>query len=293
MSRHVPGIQAEGISFSYQGRTRALEGLDFAAAPGEFAGLVGPNGSGKTTLLKVLLRLLAPQAGTVRLGGRDIREFRDADLYQQIGMVFQNPNDQLWAPTVEEDVAFGPRNLGLPAGEVQARVEEALAVTDAAHLARRPIHHLSFGEQKRVCVAGVLAMRPSVLLLDEPTSGLDPDCERHMVELLLRLNRRQGITIVLATHSVDLLPILATRLYVLSQGRVLKEGGLPEILGDPDLVARAGLRLPLVAQLFQALKTGDGLPVGRLPLTVGEARLQLMEMLSNGIKPALTEGRRP
>jgi cobalt/nickel transport system ATP-binding protein len=289
MSPCVPGIQAQGIAFSYPGKTQALDGLDFTAAPGEFIGLVGPNGSGKTTLFKVLLRLLAPQAGSVRLDGRDIRQFGAADLYQQIGMVFQNPNDQLWAPTVEEDVAFGPRNLDLPADEVRTRVEESLAATEASHLARRPIHHLSFGEQKRVCMAGVLAMRPSILLLDEPMAGLDPNCERHMVELLWRLNRQQGITILMATHSVDLLPLLATRLYVLAKGRVLKEGGLPEILGDPELVARAGLRLPLVSQLFHMLKTGDGLPVDRLPLTVGEARQQFLEMLGNKVTPEMTE----
>jgi len=289
MSPRVPGIQAQGISFSYPGKTQALDELDFTAAPGEFIGLLGPNGSGKTTLLKVLLRLLAPQAGSVRLDGRDIRQFGAAELYQQIGMVFQNPNDQLWAPTVEEDVAFGPRNLDLPADEVRTRVEESLAATEASHLARRPIHHLSFGEQKRVCVAGVLAMRPSILLLDEPTAGLDPNCERHMVELLRRLNRQQGITILMATHSVDLLPLLATRLYVLAKGRVLKEGGLPEILGDPELVARAGLRLPLVSQLFHMLETGDGLPVDRLPLTVGEARQQFLEMLGNKVTPEMTE----
>ena len=293
MTSPAPGIVAEGVAFSYDGRRPALDGLDLAVAPGEFLGLVGPNGSGKTTLFKVLLRLLEPQAGTVRLGGKELQRFAAAELYQQIGMVFQNPNDQLWAPTVEEDVAFGPRNLGLPPAEVAARVAEALAAADAAHLARRPIHHLSFGEQRRVCVAGVLAMRPSVLLLDEPTAGLDPTCERHMVELLLRLNRQQGITILMATHSVDLLPLVATRLVVLGGGRVLRAGGLAEILGDADLVAAAGLRLPIVSQLFHALKTGDGLPVDRLPLTVGEARLQVMEMLAAGVRPVPTKEGRP
>ena len=279
MSRHVPGIQAKGVGFSYQDGTRALNDLDFAAAPGEFVGLLGANGSGKTTLIKVLLRLLTPQAGTVSLDGKDLRQFSAAELYQQIGMVFQNPCDQLFAPTVEEDVAFGPRNLGLAASEVGARVQEALQAADASHLSQRPIHHLSFGEQKRVCLAGVLAMRPSVLLLDEPTAGLDPNCEKHMVELLARLNRQQGITIVMATHSVDLLPLLASRLCVLDQGHVLHEGSLEEVLGDPERIARAGLRLPLVSQLFHELKTLDGVSIGPLPLTISAARKQLMEML--------------
>ena len=197
-------------------------------------------------------------------------------------MVFQNPCDQLIAPTVEEDIAFGPRNLGLSVEEVRGRVDTALEAVDAAHLRRRPIHHLSFGEQRRACLAGILAMRPSVLILDEPTAGLDPNCEKHMIELLTRLNREQGITIIMATHSVDLLPLMASRLYVLSQGRVFQQGSLQEIFGDEELIARAGLRLPFVSQVFHELKIQDGLVASPLPLTVGQARLKFIEMLDGG-----------
>lgn len=292
MTPPAPDIRAEGVSFAYPGKTQALRDVDFAAAPGEFVGLLGPNGSGKTTLLKVLARLLVPQAGRVRLGDSDLAALGEAELYRQVGLVFQNPADQLWAPTVEEDVAFGPRNLGLGAAEVRRRVAQALEEVGAAALACRPIHHLSVGEQKRVCLAGVLAMRPSILLLDEPTAGLDPGGERHMVEVLAGLGR-QGVTVILATHAVDLVPLVATRLVVLHQGAVLREGGLHEVLGDADLAARAGLRMPLVAQLFESLRAADGLPVDRLPLTVGEARRQIMDMLTSGVRPAVAEGDRP
>jgi cobalt/nickel transport system ATP-binding protein len=286
MSNHVPNIVAKGICFSYRGATQALQDLDFSAEPGEFIALTGANGSGKTTLMKILLHLLEPQSGTVQLDGRDIRKLSAAELYQNVGMIFQNPCDQLFAPTVEEDVAFGPRNLGLAPPEVQDRVQEALEATEATHLGSRPIHHLSFGEQKRVCLAGVLAMRPNVLLMDEPTAGLDPNCERHMIELLSRLNRQQGLTIIMATHSVDLLPLLARRLVVLSRGKLLAEGPLEQIFGDSELIRRAGLRLPFVSQLFEQLRNADGVPFEKVPLTVGEARSMLLQRLAGPVTPA-------
>jgi len=139
-----------------------------------------------------------------------------------VGLVFQSPDDQLFAATVEEDVAFGPRNLGLPEGEVQSRVAESLEAVAAGELRRRAVHHLSFGEKKRVCLAGVLAMNPATLLLDEPTQGLDPKGESTMLHLLHRLNRERGVTIVLATHSVDMLPLFVNSIYVLNRGRVLR-----------------------------------------------------------------------
>jgi cobalt/nickel transport system ATP-binding protein len=277
-----PCIEVQGVDFAYPGGQKALEGVSFGVGRGEFVALVGPNGSGKTTLIKVLLRLLEPSCGEVRLEGRELGKFKPRELYAKIGMVFQNPCDQLFAPTVEEDVAFGPRNLGLGAAEVGGRVGDALAAVDASHLRERPIHHLSFGEQKRVCLAGVLAMRPTVLLMDEPTAGLDPQCESQMVGLLERLNRKQGITIIMATHSVDLLPLLAGRALVLNRGRLLAQGTLEQIFGDAELMERSGLRLPLVAQLFHELASeGEGAPrlFDRLPLTVGQAKRMLMERM--------------
>jgi cobalt/nickel transport system ATP-binding protein len=278
MSGPTPGIEVEGLGFSYPGGAAVLADVNFSVEPGDFVALMGPNGSGKTTLIKLLLRLLEPHAGTIRLDGKSLQKLSAAELYQNIGMVFQNPSDQLFAPTVEEDIAFGPRNLKLAPAEVQARVDEALLAVDADHLRKRPIHHLSFGEQRRVCLAGVLAMRPTVLLMDEPTAGLDPNCEKHMVRLLGRLNREQGITIIMATHSMDLLPLLAKRAMVLWRGQLLAQGPLEQIFGDPELIERAGLRLPLVSQLFRELRE-DGVAFETMPLTVGEARQMLAERL--------------
>jgi cobalt/nickel transport system ATP-binding protein len=286
-------IQADRISYTYPDGIEALADINFHAAPGEFVAVMGSNGAGKTTLMKVLLRLLQPQKGEVRLGDRNIARLRPAELYRRVGMVFQNPADQLFATSVEEDVAFGPRNLGLLESEVAARVDEALASVDALALRHRPIHHLSFGQQKQVCLACVLSMRPAILVLDEPIAGLDPACESKMIELLLRLNRQQKTTMVLSTHSVDRLPVLAHRIYVLSRGRVQQEGPPAKILGDLEAVARAGLRLPLISQLFHELGRQDGLATQPLPLMIDEARQRILSWIAEGVRDVRDPGDQP
>ncbi len=272
-------IELKGVSFCYQGGNRAIDLVDFYVANGEFAAVLAPNGSGKTTLLKLLVKLLIPQEGEIYLNGTDIDEFSKNDLFQRIGLVLQNPNDQLFAATVEEDVAFGPRNLGLTDNEVEERVDRALHYVGAEKLRERAIHQLSFGEQKRVSLAGVLAMHPSVLVLDEPTAGLDPSGEARMLRLLHRLNKDHDITIVMATHSVDMLPLFVDRIYVLKNGFVLKEGAPQVVFNDREAVDSASLRLPYISQFFDELKIHDGVPVNGLPLTIREARLKMMELI--------------
>ncbi|MBM4050315.1 MAG: ATP-binding cassette domain-containing protein [Planctomycetes bacterium] len=272
-------IEAQGVCYTYQEGTRALDEVSFWAKPGEFVAMLASNGSGKTTLIKVLAGLLKPQKGVVRIDGQDLRALRPNELYQRVGVVFQNPNDQLFAATVEEDAAFGPRNLGLPEAEVERRVSESLESVSAAHLRGRAIHHLSFGEQKRVALAGVLAMRPTALILDEPTAGLDPAGETLMMHLLNRLNRQQKITVILATHSVDMLPLFADRIYVLNRGKVLQQGPADEIFCDHEVLHRASLRLPYISGLLYEMKRYDGVPINGLPLTVGEARTRLLELI--------------
>lgn len=273
-------IEARGVSFAYADRVQALADLSFHAMEGELVAVMGANGSGKTTLLKVLMRLLHPERGEVLLGTADVRHLQSNELYRRVGMVFQNPADQLFAASVEEDVAFGPRNQGLSEAEVAARVEQSLAAVDALALRKRAIHHLSYGQQKRVCLAGVLAMQAGILLLDEPTAGLDPVGESQMIDLLVQLNRRQKVTLIIATHCVDLLPVLADRIYVLARGSVCQEGAPHEVLADPQRVAQAGLRIPLVAQLFHQLQDRKRMPVGAIPLTVSEAAQQIVQWLA-------------
>lgn len=290
-------LEADQISFAYPHGIEAIGDLTFQARAGEFVAVMGTNGSGKTTFLKLLMRLLIPQHGQIRLGGKDIRTLRPADLYRQVGMVFQNPADQLFAATVEQDVAFGPRNLGLSEAEVAVRVESALAAVEATDVRDRAVHQLSYGQQKRVCLAGVLAMRPQILLLDEPTGGLDPLGEQHLIELLVRLCREQRITTILSTHAVDLLPVLADRIYVLRRGRMWQEGPPAQVLANPQVAAEAGLRIPLISQLFYELERRDGLSSGPLPLTIAAARQRILQWLPQRTQshspPAATAGESP
>ena len=272
-------IEATGICFSYQEGTQALTDVDFRVRRGEFVAMLASNGSGKTTLIRVIAGLIKPQKGKVCIFDRDIGSIDQADLYQQVGLVFQNPNDQLFAATVEEDVAFAPRNLGLPETEVTQRVTEALESVAANHLRDRAIHHLSFGEQKRVAMAGVLAMRPSILILDEPTAGLDPAGEELMMRLLRKLNRQGGLTVILATHSVDLLPLFADIIYALNRGVVLCQGPAADVFGDHEMLSQACLRLPYISTLLLEMKKYDGVPINGLPLTVGDARQRLLELI--------------
>jgi len=286
-------IEAQGVRFAYPDGIEALADVSLRVNQGEFLAVMGANGSGKTTLLKIFMRLLQPQQGEIRLATADIRSLPPAELYRRVGMIFQNPADQLFGATVEEDVAFGPRNLGLSETEVTTRVEESLGAVGALALRTRPIHHLSYGQQKRVCLAGVLAMQPGVLLLDEPTAGLDPVGESQMIELLLQLNRQQKATLIIATHCVDLLPVLADRICVLAAGRVCQEGTPREVFADPRRVAQAGLRMPLVAQLFHQLQQHDAVAVDTIPLTVAEAHEQILRWLGGDAAVAAEEGERP
>jgi len=285
-------IEAQDVRFAYPDGIVALADLSFRAMEGEFVAVMGANGSGKTTLLKVLMRLLPPQRGEVRLGPVDIRTLRPAELYRRVGMVFQNPADQLFGASVAEDVAFGPRNLGLSEADVALRVEESLAAVAALELRHCPIHHLSYGQQKRICLAGVLAMQPGVLLLDEPSAGLDPLGEAQMIELFMQLNRERKATLIIATHCVDLLPVLADRIYVLTRGRVWQEGSPRQILADPHWTAQAGLRIPLVAQVFYRLQNGNGMAVDTIPLTVAEARQQILQWFAGDAAMVAEEGNR-
>jgi len=273
----APRLSAQIRSFRYPDGTTALSDILLDVLPGEFCGILGSNGSGKTTLLKLLDGINKDFDGMVLLDGDDICRLSPRQIYSKVGLVFQNPDDQLFAHSVYEDVAFGPRNMGLGEEEVGRRVAEALEAVEMADLAAKDIHNLSYGQKKRVCIAGLLAMGHEILLLDEPTAGLDPMGEYRMMELLTRLNRESNVTIVMATHSVDLVPVFLSRLHILSRGRLVRSGTPEEVFNNRDDLAGVKLRLPYIAELIHQLKTGDNLPFRRIPLTIGEARRDILE----------------
>lgn len=268
-------------SFRYSDGTVALADIRLAIARGEFCGILGANGSGKTTLLKIMDGLIKEYDGSVTLDGEEIRRLHPRDIYRKMGLVFQNPDDQLFAHSVAEDVAFGPRNMGFDEAEVARRVETALSQVEMAEYKAKNIHALSYGQKKRVCIAGLLAMGHGILLLDEPTAGLDPMGEYRMMQLLTRLNREEGVTVVMATHSVDLVPLFLDQLHILSKGRLVRGGSPEEVFTAPAEMEEVKLRLPHIAELIYQLKHEEQLPFRRLPLTIGEARRELVEMMEN------------
>ena len=266
-------------AFAYPDGTPAMHDVRLDVRNGEFAGILGSNGSGKTTLLKLMDGLLKPFEGSILLDGIALAKLSPKEIYRKVGLVFQNPDDQLFAPTVAEDVAFGPLNMGFSKAEVSHRVKGALASVDMGKYQEKPLHTLSFGQKKRVCIAGLLAMGHEILLLDEPTAGLDPMGEYKMMGLLLRLNREKGVTIVMATHSVDLVPLFLDRLYILSKGRVVRSGTPEEVFTAPEEMEHVKLRLPHIAETIYRLKHEDHVPFGRIPLTIGEARREVLRLL--------------
>jgi len=238
-------VEVADLRYRYHDGTEALRGVSFTLAPGECVGLLGPNGSGKSTLLLHLNGILPERllpSGAVRIAGQAITEATLESVRRQVGLLFQDPDDQLFCPTVEEDVAFGPQQLGLGGQELAARVEQSLGLVGLAGYGHRATHHLSHGEKRRACLAGVLACEPNVLVLDEPTSDLDPRGRREFKKLL------QGIpaTKLIATHDLEWVVELCSRVIVLDGGAVVADGPTLEILNDEPLMLAHGLERPHV-----------------------------------------------
>jgi len=242
MSHH--SIECCGVRFRYPDGTPALEGVTFSVTHGESVALVGANGAGKSTLLMHLVGFLTPSEGEVRIGEVPVTKDTVRDIRRSIGMVFQDPDDQLFMPSVAEDVAFGPLNLGLPDSEVAARVDDALARVGAAHLKDRPPYRLSGGEKRAVSIATVLAMCPSALVMDEPSSNLDPRARRNLIELLSTFDH----TKIIATHDLDLALELCERTIVMSDGAITADGPTSHIFADDGLLERSGLERPAALQ---------------------------------------------
>lgn len=267
-------------SFTYPDGTIALSEISFNIKRGEFIGVIGSNGSGKTTLLRVMDGLYKDFVGTILLDGTDIRNHTPKEIYRKMGLVFQNPDEQLFAPTVVEDVSFGPINMGFNSKEVEERVRKALKAVEMEGYGNKPIQNLSYGQKKRVCIAGLLSMGHEILLLDEPTAGLDPGGEHKMMELLMNLNKKNHVTIVMATHCIDLVPLFLDRVYILSKGKIIKGGTPEEVFTTPTEMSDVNLRLPYIAELIYRLKNEDFIPFEKLPLTIGQAKREIIKVFN-------------
>jgi cobalt/nickel transport system ATP-binding protein len=242
VSHHL--VSMADVHFRYPDGTPALRGAGFTLHHGESVGLVGANGAGKSTVLLLLAGVIFPERGTVRVGDWPVTPATLPHVRRALGMVFQDPDDQLFLPTVEDDVAFGPANLGLPPEEVRERAEAALDRVGALHLRRRPPHRLSGGEKRAVAIATVLAMRPDILVMDEPSSHLDPAARRALIDQLRAFEH----TKIVASHDLDLVLDVCRRTIVLDGGTVAADGPTGEVLSRRDLLARVRLEPPLRVQ---------------------------------------------
>ncbi|GAA4918607.1 cobalt/nickel transport system ATP-binding protein [Stackebrandtia albiflava] len=232
-------LRVRGLTFDYPDGRRALDGVDLDVADGERVALLGPNGAGKTTLVLHLNGILTGR-GHIEVDGVPVVRPRLAEIRQRVGVVFQDPDDQLFMPTVAADVGFGPANLGLTGEPLRRRVTEALEAVGMAAHADRPPHHLSFGQRRRVAVATVLAMRPRVLVLDEPSSNLDPAARRELAAILRGLR----VTMLMVTHDLPYAWELCDRAVVLDAGRIAADGPIRDVLSDAPLLAAHRLELP-------------------------------------------------
>ncbi|MDP4013685.1 MAG: ABC transporter ATP-binding protein [Candidatus Nanopelagicales bacterium] len=236
----APSLRVRGLTYSHPDGTVALAGVDLTIQRGERVAVLGPNGAGKTTLALHLNGLLRPGSGSVEVGGETVTSANVASVRRDVGLVFQDPDDQLFMPTVRDDVAFGPANAGIRGDELTRRVELALADVDMLDLIDRPPHHLSLGQRRRVAIATVLSMDPKILVLDEPSSNLDPASRREVAEILVSLGR----TTVVVTHDLPYALQICPRAVILSQGRIVRDGATPELLRDTELLSANRLELP-------------------------------------------------
>jgi cobalt/nickel transport system ATP-binding protein len=272
-------IETNDINYHYPDGTEALKRVNFKAVEGKIIALLGPNGAGKSTLFLHFNGILRPTSGSIIVNSEEIKYDKKnlMKVRQNVGIVFQNPDDQLFAPTVVEDVAFGPMNMGLSKDEVERRVDESLKRVGMEEFKNKAPHHLSGGQKKRVAIAGILAMNPRIMVLDEPTSGLDLKGASQILRILYELNK-EGMTIIISTHDVDLVPLYAHQVYIISKGEIIKKGSPQEVFGDVKTIRDANLRLPRIAHLMEILQKEDEMPFGKpYPLTIGEARRKLKE----------------
>ncbi len=278
-----PILKTENLTFRYTTAEGAaptvLDGLTLSVRRGEFVAVLGHNGSGKSTLAKHFNAILLPSGGKAYVDGMDTcDENLLLDIRRRVGMVFQNPDNQIVASVVEEDVAFGPENLGVPSEEIRARVDSALAAVGMTEYARHAPHLLSGGQKQRVAIAGVLAMRPECIVLDEPTAMLDPAGRREVLDTVKRLNREQGITVVLITHHMDE-AAQADRLIVMHDGHIMADDSPEQVFQNVDGLRSLGLEVPEpVALLYELRQAGVDVPL--TALTVDECAGVLKGLLT-------------
>ena len=270
-------LSTENLSFTYPDGTQALKNINIEIEKGEKVAIIGPNGAGKSTLFSHFNGLTEPTSGCVKIEGKPISFEKDELLKvrQKVGIVFQDPNDQLFAPTVKEDIAFGPMNLGLSYDEVEKRVEDALKMVGMENYEDKTPHHLSGGQQKRIAIAGIIAMKPELMILDEPTAGLDPDGVEKMLNIMNQLNE-EGMTLIISSHDIDMISKYADKIFVLYNGEIIESGNNNKIFSDMELLKKAHLRTPITTEILYNLKE-SGLNVNTEKISVKDTCAEIIK----------------
>ena len=273
MTAHEIMMETKNLTFRYEDESAALSDVSVTFKTGCVTAVLGGNGAGKSTLFLNLNGVLKPQSGAIYYRGERVSTPADIKaLRKQVGIVFQDPNDQLFSSDVRNDIAFGALNLGLSNEEALKEVEHYAALTGVTPLLDKPTHALSFGQKKRVAIAGVLIMKPEVIILDEPTAGLDPMGVSEILHLLLSIKKETGITLILSTHDIDLVPLYCDYAYVMSSGRIATQGSPRALFQNADRLRSLGLRSPRITHLMEILKREDQMPVDLSASTISEAR---------------------
>lgn len=270
-------LSTENLSFTYPDGTQALKNINIEIEKGEKVAIIGPNGAGKSTLFSHFNGLTEPTSGCVKIEGKPISFEKDELLKvrQKVGIVFQDPNDQLFAPTVKEDIAFGPMNLGLSYDKVEKRVEDALKMVGMENYEDKTPHHLSGGQQKRIAIAGIIAMKPELMILDEPTAGLDPDGVEKVLNIMNQLNE-EGMTLIISSHDIDMISKYADKIFVLYNGEIIESGNKNKIFSDMKLLKKAHLRTPITTEILYNLKE-SGLNVNTEKISVKDTCAEIIK----------------
>lgn len=274
-------IETKNLSFSYSDEKKALDHVNISIPKGKITAVLGGNGAGKSTLFLNLNGVLTPEDGEVFFDGKRVKYDKKGivEIRRRVGIVFQDPNDQLFSSSVRKDISFGAMNMGLDKEEVKRRVEQVIVQTGIGEYVDRPTHALSFGQKKRVAIAGVLVMKPDVIILDEPTAGLDPAGVSEILQLLTSIKEETGVTVILATHEIDVVPIYCDYAYVMDHGKIVLKGSIKELLLKPGQLRAYSLRLPRIAHLMEILKNKDHLEVDQTAATISAARNSIKKLI--------------
>ena len=271
-------LSIKNLSYTYPDGTHALKNINMEILKGQKVAIMGPNGAGKSTLFSHFNGLTEPKSGYLEIDGKKMEYDKNSllEVRQKVGIVFQDPNDQLFAPTVKEDVAFGPMNLGLSYEEVEKRVNEALELVGMEKFKDKTPHHLSGGQQKRVAIAGIIAMKPEIMILDEPTAGLDPQGVDKVLDILNNLNK-DGMSIVISSHDIEMVNGFAEKIFVLNEGEILASGDKQEIFSDKELLKKAHLKAPITTEILYQLKE-KGFDVDTTRINISEVVDEIIKM---------------